>query len=82
MNKITMVSFMEVGTMKLTHTLDYTVIRKHNITYITVRTLELKISEHLFHFGIDFTTLRHREGLNKLNTFFVLRDDFTSSKLK
>jgi len=30
-NKITMASFMEVGTMKLTHTLDYTVIRKLNI---------------------------------------------------
>jgi len=72
----------EVGTMKLIRTLDYTVIRKHNITYTTVRTLELEISERLSHFGIDFTALRHREGLNKRSTFFDLRADFTSSKLK
>jgi len=30
-----MVSFMKVGTMKLTHTLDYAVIRKHNIYHCT-----------------------------------------------
>jgi len=69
-NKITMVSFMEVGAMKLTRTLDYTVIRKYNIMYITVCTLELEILEHLFHFWIDFTS----RGIKQAKRFFRFED--------